>query len=357
LNTPIMSETDTENAEITNTEWFVRIDDGDIYGPVDILTLQEWSEQGRIEPQNEISQDRKNWITAEELPNLEMNWMAELEDKTTFGPFNFHLTNELVRRGVLSTDTTITNRKTGEIHHMKESDDSLAAIDDTHPAPSPSDDIVPDETEPATEAETPEISTEHETAETEDKQEDDRENNQVSERLKSMQRSASDARTQLAETRKKLTKQRAINTAMQDNISKLQEDLRNADAEKESISSQLIEQQDRLSEAISEVENTNARLQQLQEHYERLQIENQNQFEELDQLRAEAMEREEEYRKMLNTEMEKSSSKTSILVQALRLISQDKDIKDENIPEKLLPPPDREKTQELQLKVNHLREA
>ena len=40
----------------------------------------------------------------------------------------------------------------------------------------------------------------------------------------------------------------------------------------------------------------------------------------------------------------------------MRLISQDKDIKDENIPQKLLPPPDREKTQELQLKVNHLRE-
>ena len=181
-------------------------------------------------------------------------------------------------------------------------------------------------------------------------------NDPVSHRLQALRESASEVRRQLAETRKQLSKQRAMNIALQDQIAKLQEDLRSAQAEKDFSNNQLLEMQERLANAIAEDENRNARLLQLQEHYERIQVENQAQFEELDRLRAEAMRNEQNFQKELAAVTERLNAKNSILVQTLRLIADDPDIEECNLPDEILGDRDAGRLADLQQQIQQLRQ-
>ena len=68
--------------------WYVRTEDGKVYGPADVGALAVWAKEGRIEPTSFVSQDRKSWVPAQLMPELEMKWLVELEPGKVFGPFN-----------------------------------------------------------------------------------------------------------------------------------------------------------------------------------------------------------------------------------------------------------------------------
>ena len=69
-------------------KWYVRMEDGKVYGPAGINSLIEWATDGRIEPTSFVSQDRKSWRPAQTMPELEMKWLVETEPGKVFGPFN-----------------------------------------------------------------------------------------------------------------------------------------------------------------------------------------------------------------------------------------------------------------------------
>ena len=74
---------------MTNSrEWYVRSEDGKVYGPADIASLLEWAKDGRIEPSSYISKDRINWCPAQLVSELEMEWLVETEPGRVYGPFN-----------------------------------------------------------------------------------------------------------------------------------------------------------------------------------------------------------------------------------------------------------------------------
>ena len=85
-----------------------------MYGPVELTELRNWAEQCRVVPGNELSQDRQKWVPAESIPELGMQWMIELLDKSTCGPFNGVALNELVRDGLAAPDAKVTNKVTNE---------------------------------------------------------------------------------------------------------------------------------------------------------------------------------------------------------------------------------------------------
>ena len=68
--------------------WYVRAEDGKVYGPADIQSLVKWAADGRVEPTSFVSQDRKSWRPAQTMPELEMKWLVETEPGKVFGPFN-----------------------------------------------------------------------------------------------------------------------------------------------------------------------------------------------------------------------------------------------------------------------------
>ena len=60
-------------------EWYVRMSDGNVYGPADVASLVSWAEDGRIDPSSSLSKDRIRWTPAQLMGEREMKWLVELE--------------------------------------------------------------------------------------------------------------------------------------------------------------------------------------------------------------------------------------------------------------------------------------
>ena len=82
--------------------WYVRMEDGKVYGPADVRALVEWAADGRIEPTSFVSQDRKSWQPAQTMSELGMTWLVETEPGKVFGPFNRAVVSGLFRNGSVS---------------------------------------------------------------------------------------------------------------------------------------------------------------------------------------------------------------------------------------------------------------
>jgi len=82
-----------------NGEWFVRMRNGTIFGPINTKGLVHWACDGRVMPDDEISADRVTWQAARELDALGMDTMIELPDGTFLGPYNEKAIDPLAREG------------------------------------------------------------------------------------------------------------------------------------------------------------------------------------------------------------------------------------------------------------------
>ena len=94
----------------TDKNWYVRSQDGKVYGPTDRETLVVWAGEGRIEPSGFVSQDRKSWVPAQLMPELEMKWVVEAEPGKFFGPFNRQMVVRLAAAGSIPEGAGIYRR-------------------------------------------------------------------------------------------------------------------------------------------------------------------------------------------------------------------------------------------------------
>jgi hypothetical protein len=81
------------------TQWFLKLDNDQEFGPVDTATLCAWSTDSRIGPDHQVSSDGKTWQTASAIDDLRMDWLVELVDGTPFGPINVHTVQQLIQDG------------------------------------------------------------------------------------------------------------------------------------------------------------------------------------------------------------------------------------------------------------------
>ncbi len=100
--------------------WFLRKKDGSEYGPVSLNDLLRWSAQCRIVAGNAVSSDRAEWTPVEDIPELEMHWMAHRADGKEYGPFALDAVQELFSHNVLPADAVLVNRLTGEDRPLAE---------------------------------------------------------------------------------------------------------------------------------------------------------------------------------------------------------------------------------------------
>ena len=96
-------------------EWYLRLDDNSIYGPVPLSDIKGWAAECRLGPDHEVSTDKKKWIPARNIHALQMEWMITLVDGTEYGPINKLALQYLLNDGVVAVDANIVNRITGEI--------------------------------------------------------------------------------------------------------------------------------------------------------------------------------------------------------------------------------------------------
>ncbi|HIE10491.1 MAG TPA: hypothetical protein EYP62_02650 [Kiritimatiellae bacterium] len=95
----------TETTEVR--KWTLRKADGSHFGPVPLGVLKQWASDGRIAPEDEISQDGSHWVRAANLPALEMRWEVILPDGSTYGPLNIMAIGELLLDGSVSADDRV----------------------------------------------------------------------------------------------------------------------------------------------------------------------------------------------------------------------------------------------------------
>ena len=88
-----------------DVEYYVRAADEQVFGPIVMETLIEWARDSRIDPTSVVSSDRKTWVPAPLLPELEMTWLVETDPGTFYGPFNRAVVDGLFEAGTLTRDS------------------------------------------------------------------------------------------------------------------------------------------------------------------------------------------------------------------------------------------------------------
>lgn len=91
-------------------EWYVRSANGKVYGPADRETLKVWAQEGRVDPTGFVSRDRRQWIPAQMMPELEMCWVVEAEPGKFFGPFNRAVVIRLATAGEIPKQANVYRR-------------------------------------------------------------------------------------------------------------------------------------------------------------------------------------------------------------------------------------------------------
>lgn len=114
--------------------WYLRKSDDTVYGPVDDTMLRQWAVQGRVAPEDQVSQDRQTWSPAHAQPGLEMDWLIEMDDGTFYGPIHLTALRELAADGSLIPETRLTHKTTGTVRSLEE---TLAAPETPAAQPTP----------------------------------------------------------------------------------------------------------------------------------------------------------------------------------------------------------------------------
>ena len=108
--------------------WYLKMDDGTVYGPADLKRLQAWAREGRIGSSSQISSDRKSWTPASLLPELGMEWIIEVGQGEYFGPFHPDVIRDLIAQKRVPASARRFRLDTGRAQedHSKELNAALA---------------------------------------------------------------------------------------------------------------------------------------------------------------------------------------------------------------------------------------
>ncbi|MEI6808618.1 MAG: hypothetical protein WCN95_07830, partial [bacterium] len=105
----------TNTREQGATSWYLKTSEGSVYGPVELSELRDWAGQGRVAPGDQLSQDEKQWVQAETIPELGLEWMVEVLDSSAYGPVHISAIRDLVADGAVAIGAKVTNRSTGQV--------------------------------------------------------------------------------------------------------------------------------------------------------------------------------------------------------------------------------------------------
>lgn len=94
---------------IAETQWTIRTEKGQTFGPASLETMRQWASDGRVAPTSEASQNGTNWVPVTVL-DLDMDWIAEVSPATFYGPIHRNAIDELIRDGSLSASAACFNR-------------------------------------------------------------------------------------------------------------------------------------------------------------------------------------------------------------------------------------------------------
>lgn len=92
-------------------EWHVlKTADKEVYGPTTLEALRSWAAEAKISPLDKVSNDdRKSWVRAPMVPELQMDWLIEMPDNYLYGPTNVGTIQEFLATGEIDGNVTVIN--------------------------------------------------------------------------------------------------------------------------------------------------------------------------------------------------------------------------------------------------------
>lgn len=97
-----------------NAGWYVKKETGEVYGPVPLDDLKSWAADGRIAPDDFISDTGAQWTPSHQFAPLEMNWFVEVEPGSFYGPAHAMAFINMMREGTLPAAARVRHARTGE---------------------------------------------------------------------------------------------------------------------------------------------------------------------------------------------------------------------------------------------------
>ena len=90
--------------------WYLKKhEDGEVFGPVTLEKLIEWTKATQVNPQDLVSTDQHTWTRAPMVPQLSMDWLIEVGDDLYYGPTTAEAVMENAALGLIAPDTTVIN--------------------------------------------------------------------------------------------------------------------------------------------------------------------------------------------------------------------------------------------------------
>ena len=92
-------------------QWYLlKAQGNEIFGPAHIEQLQIWASGAKISPLDRVSSDdRKTWVRAPMVTQLQMDWLIEMTDGFLYGPTNVGTLQEFLAMGEIDEHTTVIN--------------------------------------------------------------------------------------------------------------------------------------------------------------------------------------------------------------------------------------------------------
>lgn len=94
--------------------WRLRKPDGTIYGPVAFPEFYRWAAEGRILPEDTVSEGDGDWRPAAEIPALELDWLLPRGEGQALGPLHLLAFGELLQQRMLQGNEPVVRKSGGE---------------------------------------------------------------------------------------------------------------------------------------------------------------------------------------------------------------------------------------------------
>jgi hypothetical protein len=108
-------------ANLNSDTWYLRkFEDRSEFGPLPFQQLQKWAATAQIAPQDQVSDDGKVWIKAPMVPELAMDYLVQIQDRTYYGPTSEGAILEFYALGEISRETLIINCQLGRESSLQE---------------------------------------------------------------------------------------------------------------------------------------------------------------------------------------------------------------------------------------------
>lgn len=95
--------------------WYLKKhENNEVFGPVHFDKIREWAQSAQVSPQDTVSEDKVVWTKAPMIPELQMDWLVQLNEERCYGPTTVGAILEFLKLGEITGETRIINCCTGE---------------------------------------------------------------------------------------------------------------------------------------------------------------------------------------------------------------------------------------------------